>query len=392
MNFIGNNYKTGTPWYGEVPSWVGQRTGGAYASALQELTNPITGETWTAPNSSYYVKDNITQTPQTSTPKWGAPTFTPSDGTVIGNQYSGTQLPNFNYSPNYSTIYQQAPEQNNSSMYRPNTTYYQGMLGGAIGPQYGSSSWGYNPFFGGQVFNPYAQPIQQQTFRSPYQPWYRQPSYGYYNPQPQPQPQPRPRPQLGDSGSSDSDNIFGQSPQLSAWEQDTQVANMPDWQKGLMSVIPGVGPLLGLSHYQAGINPFAAGVNEMNDALGLGMDYTPTYGDSYGGAGAGIAGVYDIGAGEQRDMLIEQERDFWESEAEEAAWNAVSGTDYGGGYSGWESGYDGPYGSDDEIGYEDPGGDDSGGGGDDSGGFGDSYGGGDYGGYDDAQAEADMGW
>jgi len=131
----------------------------------------------------------------------------------------------------------------------------------------------------------------------------------------------------------------------------------------------------------------------MNNALGLGMDYTPTYTDSYGGAGAGIAGAYGIGAGEQRDMLIEQERDFWDSEAEEAAWNAsnggstadtggitsysdgsasytsdatgtVTGTDYGGGMYGFDDG------TGNEVGYESPGGDDSGG---DSGGGGGSY-------------------
>ena len=209
------------------------------------------------------------------------------------------------------------------------------------------------------------------------------------------------QPIYNSGGGDDSFGPTSTAPQLSAWEQATQMANMPDWQKGLMSIIPGGGLMMGLANYQAGINPFAAGINEMNNALGLGMDYTPTYTDSYGGAGAGIAGAYGIGAGEQRDMLIEQERDFWDSEAEEAAWNAsnggstadtggitsysdgsasytsdatgtVSGTDYGGGSYGFDSGASGAYGgAGEEVGYESPGGDDSGGG--DSGGGGGSY-------------------
>ena len=48
---------------------------------------------------------------------------------------------------------------------------------------------------------------------------------------------------------------------------------------------------------------------------------------------------------------------------------STTGTDYGGGYSGFNSGYDGPYGAEEEVGYESPGGDDSGG---------DSEGGGSY--------------
>ena len=241
---------------------------------------------------------------------------------------------------------------------------------------------------------------------NPFLPWYQQgnafvggtPGFdmrgGYSSPV-------QPQQPTYSSGGGDSFGPASTAPQLSAWEQATQMANMPDWQKGLMSVIPGGGLMMGLANYQAGINPFAAGINEMNNALGLGMDYTPTYTDSYGGAGAGIAGAYGIGAGEQRDMLIEQERDFWDSEAEEAAWNAsnggstadtggitsysdgsasytsdatgtVSGTDYGGGSYGFDSGASGAYGgAGEEVGYESPGGDDSGGG--DSGGGGGSY-------------------
>ena len=249
----------------------------------------------------------------------------------------------------------------------------------------------------------YQNPFMNTTMGyNPYQPWYA----GY---QPQQQEfipasifQEMNLQPIGTG--SGGDNSFGPTstaPQLSAWEQATQMANMPDWQKGLMSVIPGGGLMMGLANYQAGINPFAAGINEMNNALGLGMDYTPTYTDSYGGAGAGIAGAYGIGAGEQRDMLVEQEKDFWDSQAEEAAWNAsnggstadtggitsysdgsasytsdatgtVSGTDYGGGSYGFDSGASGAYGgAGEEVGYESPGGDDSGGG--DSGGGGGSY-------------------
>jgi len=243
---------------------------------------------------------------------------------------------------------------------------------------------------------------------NPYLPWYQQGNAfiggtpGFYdrrdNYSSPVQPQ---QPTYSSGGGDDSFGPASTAPQLSAWEQATQMANMPEWQKGLMSIIPGGGLMMGLANYQAGINPFAAGINEMNNALGLGMDYTPTYTDSYGGAGAGIAGAYGIGAGEQRDMLIEQERDFWDSEAEEAAWNAsnggstadtggitsysdgsasytsdatgtVSGTDYGGGSYGFDSGASGAYGgAGEEVGYESPGGDDSGGG--DSGGGGGSY-------------------
>jgi len=144
------------------------------------------------------------------------------------------------------------------------------------------------------------------------------------------------QPQQPTYSSGDNDSYSATAPQLSTWEQATQMANMPEWQKGLMSIIPGGGLMMGLANYQAGINPFASGINEINNALGLGMDYTPTYTDSYGGAGAGIASNYGIGAGEQRDMLVEQEKDFWDSQAEEAAWNA--GYDIGtGDTGGWDT-------------------------------------------------------
>ena len=250
------------------------------------------------------------------------------------------------------------------------------------------TNWGAPAAQLGITQNPF---MNTTTGYNPYQPWY---SGLYQQPiQPTQQQQMQPQQPTYSSGGGDSFGPTSTAPQLSAWEQATQMANMPDWQKGLMSVIPGGGLMMGLANYQAGINPFAAGINEMNNALGLGMDYTPTYTDSYGGAGAGIAGTYGIGAGEQRDMLIEQERDFWDSEAEEAAWNAsnggstadtggitsysdgsasytsdatgtVTGTDYGGGMYGFDDG------TGNEVGYESPGGDDGGG---DSGGGGGSY-------------------
>jgi hypothetical protein len=219
---------------------------------------------------------------------------------------------------------------------------------------------------------------------NPYLPWYQQgnmfiggtPGFdmrGDYSSPVQPQ-----QPTYSSGGGDDSFGPTSTAPQLSAWEQATQMANMPDWQKGLMSVIPGGGLMMGLANYQAGINPFAAGINEMNNALGLGMDYTPTYTDAYGGAGSGIAGAYGIGAGEQRDMLVEQEKDFWDSQAEEAAWNAgydIGDADTGGwdtaesfqdetgiGDSTWDSSAEG-------FSWDDDGGDSGG----DSGGGGGSY-------------------
>jgi len=182
------------------------------------------------------------------------------------------------------------------------------------------TNWGAPAAQLGITQNPF---MNTTTGYNPYQPWYS----GLYQQPIQPTQQTQVQPQQPTYSSGDNNSYSATAPQLSSWEQATQMANMPDWQKGLMSIIPGSGLMMGLANYQAGINPFAAGINEMNNALGLGMDYTPTYTDSYGGAGAGIASNYGIGAGEQRDMLVEQEKDFWDSQAEEAAWN--SGYDIG---------------------------------------------------------------
>ena len=49
-----------TPWYGQTPSWLNAPPPGAGATmALVTHTNPVTGETWTAPNGGYTLNNNM---------------------------------------------------------------------------------------------------------------------------------------------------------------------------------------------------------------------------------------------------------------------------------------------------------------------------------------------
>ena len=80
-----------TPWYGQTPSWLNPPAPGAGVTmALVTHTNPVTGETWTAPNGGYTLKSpagDVTQrsttTPATtdqSSPRPGGTTFTDIGG------------------------------------------------------------------------------------------------------------------------------------------------------------------------------------------------------------------------------------------------------------------------------------------------------------------------
>lgn len=219
-----------------------------------------------------------------------------------------------------------------------------------VGYTYGQStanpSAGYN-IWGSTTGNPY---ITQGPSYTPLPPNY-QPG------QPIPPRQTQPVSSDGDGGNGDGNNAGGNIGGISNWQNanfwaNTNFGNMP-------------GALSGLGLLSAGINP-----------MGKWFGWGDTYMDTYQGPGAGIADTYGIGPGEQRDMLIEQEKDFWDSQAEEAAWNAgydIGTADTGGwdtaesfqdetgiGDSTWDSSAEG-FSWDDDGG--DSGGGDSGGGG-----------------------------
>ena len=66
-----------TPWYGQIPSWINAPPPGAAASmALVTHTNPVTGETWTAPSGGYTLNNNMLtggNMPQNTAPVAAAP-------------------------------------------------------------------------------------------------------------------------------------------------------------------------------------------------------------------------------------------------------------------------------------------------------------------------------
>jgi len=193
---------------------------------------------------------------------------------------------------------------------------------------------------------------------------------------------------------------YAQYGEYGDWYQAQDIMNMGPWQQALIGAVPFGGLLTAASKYSLGINPFANIVNGVSNFFGSDY-YTPEFMDSYVGPGTAVGNVFGISPSEQRDMLIQQELDFWSSPQEEAGFYSDAtatayGTDIGSeqtqmlaeqdmgfndyGASDTGSDFDGDsdfggfddsgYGSydvgDDSVGVEDSGGGDSGGG--DSGG------------------------
>ena len=176
-----------------------------------------------------------------------------------------------------------------ANIFSPQSTYTYGQA--TVKPRTAYEIWG------STVGNPYI--VQGPTY-TPLPPNY-QPG--------QPLPPRQPIVQSSDSG-GDSDVMT--TPTTSQWQKGNYWANT-NWAN-YPSLIGG----LGLA--QAGVNPF-----------GKWFGWGNTYMDTYEGPGAEIADSYGIGPGEQRDMLIEQERDMWENAQEEAAFHGTSesAADYG---------------------------------------------------------------
>ena len=372
-----------------MPNWVGF-SDGAGTTALQELTNPVTGETWTAPSGNYYVKtpsdsafevgfgEAVNQIPFAPIGTGTTPVVTPTYNPV-SSTYNTT--PATGYTSNYSQ-YNTQPV----NVFNPNKPYTYGTFGA-------NDNSAYN-LWGSTVGNPY---ITQGPSYNPLPPGYR-PG------------QPIQQPQQPGGGSSSGDDSFGPTQNTPEFDpgywSNLNFSGLTISPEGLL--LGAINPLLGLAYnifsqptpelYNPDFTqPTVIDFNEAGE-----MTYTnPNTGQSY----TYDNGTYNSATEFQNETGIGDPE--WDTNAPGFSWNSpnsvdvttgtaggsittdgqggatysspstgdVSGTDYGGGSYGFDSGYSGGYdGGGDvnggEVGYDSPGGDDGGG---DSGGGGGSY-------------------
>ena len=105
------------------------------------------------------------------------------------------------------------------------------------------------------------------------------------------------------------------------WYRAYDYLNMSPFEEGLLSMVPGGTALSTLGALSVGINPYAERMNQMSEFFGLDT-YTPVFMEGYEGPGSGAGGFEGLTAGEQRDMLIQQEWDMFASPEERAEFYA----------------------------------------------------------------------
>ena len=324
--------------YGNMPDWVSYNPYGSSTSALQELTNPMTGETWTAPSGAYSLNPQLTTNSTWTDSVMPLPDSTPKFGpmpAVDFNTYADGLYADGSFQEKYYGTQTATPTtgaMGNISGLFSNTDWLQNMFGPTNTQPVVDPGWnaGYtlqqkqqqqpnpNPIWGAPS---YYRPEPEAWWQKPIPgfgdynvgqgqtPWW-QSNYGnlpaYTNPTTgQTEPTPGTQVPIDTTGVSDSTWDAGSD---FGFEDPTQedirnyLENRDLYQgmfKGLGTILGGsvVGKLLGgLADYNYGINTVIPG--------------QPTFTDRYTALGGpGSSGEYTGGVmtpTEQRDALILQ--------------------------------------------------------------------------------------